>query len=85
MPARGDVEATNACRTLFGMADVTIDYINIWDRDNPLRHLGHVVLCWPDNTVDLWNVSEMVCATTETWQQRKERWDFGGPWGPKRR
>ena len=76
--------ATNACRTSeFGVpAAVTIDYINIWDRDNPLIDASATVLCWPENTVDLWNVSEMVCFNNGNTQQRKERWDFGGPFGP---
>ena len=76
--------ATNACRTSeFGVpAAVTIDYINIWDRDNPLIDASATVLCWPDNTVDLWNISEMVCFNNGNTQQRKERWDFGGPYGP---
>ena len=76
--------ATNACRTAeFGVpAAVTIDYINIWDRDNPLIGTSATVLCWPDNTVDLQNISEMVCFNNGNTQQRKERWDFGGPFGP---
>jgi len=76
--------ATNACRTSeFGVpAAVTIDYINIWDRDNPLIDASATVLCWPDNTVDLWNVSEKVCFENGNTQQRKEKWDLGGPYGP---
>lgn len=76
--------ATNACRTSeFGVpAAVTIDYINIWDRDNPVIDASATVLCWPENTVDLWNISEKVCLNNGNTQQRKERWDFGGPFGP---
>ena len=76
--------ATNACRTSeFGVpAAVTIDYINIWDRDNPMIAASDVVLCWPENTVDLRNTSEKVCLANGNTQQRLERWDFGGPYGP---
>jgi len=76
--------ATNACRTSeFGVpAAVTIDYINIWDKDNPLIDASSTVLCWPDNTVDLWNVSERVCFANGNTQQRQERWELGGPYGP---
>ena len=76
--------ATNSCRTSeFGVpAAVTIDYINIWDRDNPLIDASATVLCWPDNTVDLWNISEMVCFNNGNTQQRKEKWVLGGPYGP---
>ena len=76
--------ATNACRTAeFGVpAAVTIDYINIWDRDNPSIDASATVLCWPENTVDLRNVSEKVCLANGNTEQRKEKWDFGGPYGP---
>jgi len=78
------LSATNACRTAeFGVpAAVTIDYINIWDRDNPLIASTATTLCWPENTVDLRNVSEKVCLNNGNTEQRKERWDFGGPYGP---
>ena len=36
----------------------------------------------PDNTVDLWNVSERVCFANGNTQQRQERWELGGPYGP---
>jgi|GEM_PF-637125 len=78
------LSATNACRTSeFGVpAAVTIDYINIWDRDNPVIDASALVLCWPENTVNLWNVSEKVCLENGNTEQRKEKWDFGGPFGP---
>ena len=78
------LSATNACRTSeFGVpAEVTINYINIWDRDNPLVAASATTLCWPDNTVDVWNISEKVCHENGNNQQRKERWNFGGPYGP---
>jgi len=78
------LSATNACRTSeFGVpAAVTIDYINIWDRDNPVIDASALVLCWPENTVDLWNISEKVCLANGNTEQRKEKWDFGGPYGP---
>ena len=78
------LSATNACRTSeFGVpAAVTIDYINIWDRDNPIIDASALVLCWPENTVDLWNISEKVCLENGNTEQRKEKWDFGGPYGP---
>ena len=77
------LSATNACRTSeFGVpAAVTIDYINIWDRDNPVIDASALVLCWPENTVDLWNISEKVCLANGNTEQRKEKWDFGGPYG----
>jgi PKD repeat protein len=78
------LSATNACRTSeFGVpAAVTIDYINIWDRDNPIVDASATTLCWPENTVDLWNISEKVCLENGNTEQRKERWNFGGPYGP---
>ena len=78
------LQATNACRQAeFGMpASVTIDYINIWDKDNPIIDASALVLCWPDNTVDLRNVSEKVCLNNGNTQQRLEQWDFHGPYGP---
>ena len=78
------LEATNACQqALLGQADEIIyPGINIWDRDNPAIDASATVLCLPDHTVDVWNISEMVCLGNGNTQQRKEKWTFGGPYGP---
>ncbi|MDA0945900.1 MAG: PKD domain-containing protein [Bacteroidetes bacterium] len=78
------LRATNACREaeFGGPASVTIDYINIWDRDNPAIFADKTILCWPENKVNLTNVSEKVCLANGNTQQRMEMWDFGGPYGP---
>ena len=76
--------ATNQCRTReFGMpASVSIDYVNIWDRDNAAIGASEFVLCWPDNTIDVRNLSEKNCLNNGNNENRKERWDFGGATGP---
>ena len=79
------LQATNACRQAeFGMpASVTIDHINIWDKDNPIIGASSLELVWPENTVDLQNVSEKVCLNNGNTQQRLEKWTFSGPYGPE--
>ena len=76
--------ATNQCRTReFGMpASVSIDYVNIWDRDNAAIGASEVVLCWPDNTIDVRNLSAKNCLSNGNNDNRKERWDFDGAEGP---
>ena len=62
-PAGSDVAATNNARrqAAFGVQSVTMNYINIWDKDNPIIGASSLELVWPENTVDLQNVSEKVC------------------------
>ena len=76
--------ATNQCRTReFGMpASVSIDYVNIWDRDNAAIGASDFVLCWPDNTINVRNLSAKNCLNNGNNDNRKERWDFGGGAGP---
>ena len=78
------LEANNVCQqALFGMADEIIyPGINIWDKDNPSISATSVLLCLPDNTVEVSNVSERVCEANGNNGDRFERWNFGGPWGP---
>ena len=63
-------------------ASVSIDYVNIWDRDNAAIGASEFVLCWPDNTIDVRNLSEKNCLNNGNNENRKERWDFGGATGP---
>ena len=77
------LQATNACRQAeFGMpASVTIDYINIWDKDNPIIDASALVLCWPDNTVISKRERKGVLEQREH-ATTSEQWDFHGPYGP---
>ena len=76
---------TNGCRiSEFGMpACVTIDCIQIWDKDSAIIEPSAQTLFWPDNTLELSNVSEKVCLNNGNTQQRMEQWNFNGPYGPE--
>ena len=76
--------ATNDCRTaeFGGPATVSIDYVNIWDRDKAAISASEVLLCWPDNTIEVRNLSEKNCLNNGNNDNRQERWDFGGASGP---
>lgn len=76
--------ATNDCRTReFGMAaSDPINYVNIWDKDRAAIGASDVLLCWPENTMDVRNLSERNCMNNGNNENRKERWDFGGAEGP---
>ena len=78
------LQATNTClEAEFGTpATSSIDYVNIWDKDDPIIDASALVLCWPDNAVDLRNVSDKNCLNNGNTQQRFETWDFNGPYGP---
>ena len=73
------LSATNACRNYeFGTgASVTIDYINIWDLDNPAIGASSTQLCYPDTTVLLANNTEKNCTANGNTTQRFEKWNFG--------
>ena len=61
----------------------TIDYINIWDTDNAIIGASSLELVWPENAVELQNVSENVCLNNGNTQMRLEKWNFNGPYGPE--
>ncbi len=74
--------AENQCSTIQGgNSTATFNPIRIWDYDDAAITPSDYVLCWPDNTVDYLNTSEMNCFTQGNIAQRYEYWNFGDHWG----
>ncbi|NND94580.1 MAG: PKD domain-containing protein, partial [Flavobacteriales bacterium] len=74
--------AENQCNTIQGgPSTATFNPIRIWDYDDAAITPSDYVLCWPENTVDYLNTSEMNCFMQGNIAQRYEYWNFGDYWG----
>ncbi|NNC82574.1 MAG: PKD domain-containing protein [Flavobacteriales bacterium] len=74
--------AENYCNTVQGgNSTATFDPIRIWDYDDAGITPSDYVLCWPDNTVDYLNTTQMNCYFQGNIAQRYEYWNFGDYWG----
>lgn len=74
--------ASNYCNTIQGGSSIaTFNPIRIWDLDEAAIGASATVLCYPDTTVSLENISERNCLTQGNITQRYEYWNFGDYWG----
>lgn len=74
--------AENICNQVQGGASNAIfNPIRIWDYDDASITPSDFVLCWPDNTIEYENTSDMNCFLQGNIAQRYEHWNFGDYWG----
>ncbi len=74
--------AENVCNTSQGGPSVaTFNPIRIWDLDDAQIAATATLLCYPDTTVDLTNVTDRNCLAQGNTFQRQEYWNFGDYWG----
>ena len=74
--------AENYCNTIQGgNSTATFNPIRIWDIDDAAINASDVLLCYPDTTVTLQNVTNRNCFAQGNIAQRYEWWNFGDYWG----